>query len=132
VTALATATGLDLPVAANTAYTFSYHVLFQSAAAGTGIGLAVTGPAGGTVAYTVETPLGVDGTAYMFMGAGTAYDDFVLSTAVPAANTTYVAHVYGVIHTAGTAGNLSLRFRSEVGGSTVTVKTDSWGALEVG
>jgi hypothetical protein len=68
----------------------------------------------------------------MFSGWGTAYDDTVLATSTPTVATTYVAHIFGVVHNGATAGNLVLRYRSEVNGSSVTVKADSWGALEVG
>jgi hypothetical protein len=120
-------------MAANTAYTFSYYVLYQSAATGTGIGLAVSGPASPTsVSYVVQTPLSnTDGTSAIYSGVGTAYDDYVLATATPLANTTFVAHIYGVIQNGATAGNLVLRYRSETG-TAVTIKADSWGALEVG
>jgi hypothetical protein len=122
---------LNLAVAANTTYTFSYYVLFQSANVNCGIGLALTGPAGGTISYTAAVPVALDGTGAMYFGWGTAYDDTVLGTGVQATGTTYVAHVYGVIANGATAGNLTLRYRSETGPS-VTVKANSWGALEVG
>ena len=127
------ATGLDLSVAANTAYTFSYYILYQTAATTTGIGLAITGPAGTTtVSYDVQIPAAADATNALYSGWGTAYDDTVLSTTSPVAATTYVARIFGVIHTGATAGSLTPRFRTEVNNSNVTVKADSWGALEVG
>jgi hypothetical protein len=133
-TTLTTAAGLNLAMAANTAYTFSYYVLYQSAATTNGIGLAVSGPAGvASVTYTVDIPLTTaDGASALFSGWGTAYDDFVLATSTPAIGTTYVAHIYGVVHNGATAGNLVLRYRAEVSGTSVTLKADSWGALEVG
>jgi hypothetical protein len=98
-----------------------------------GIGLAVGGPAGATtISYDVQIPIGADGTNTLFSGWGTTWDDPVLGTAVQAASTTYVAHIFGVVHTAGTSGNLTPKFRSELNTSSVTVKADSWGALEVG
>ena len=116
-------------LAASTTYTFDYLVLFQSGAAGTGIGLALTGPASpSSVAYTVTIPIAADATTAMFSGWGTAYDDTVLGTAVQAASTTYVARIYGVITTGVTAGTLTPRFRSETG-TAVTVKAGSWGSL---
>jgi hypothetical protein len=129
---MTTATGLNLAVSANTAYTFSYYVLFQTAAVNTGIGLAVTTPAGATVQYTAVIPVAADGTAAARLGWGTFSGDTILGTGVEAANTTYVAHIYGVVHTGATAGNLSVQYRSELAGTNVTLKTDSWGALEVG
>jgi hypothetical protein len=131
-TTLANVTGLALPVSASTAYTFSFYVLYQSAATTTGIGLSVTTPSG-SISYTVAIPgAAADGLSALWTGWGTFTDDPVISTATPATGTTYVAHVYGVVHTGAGAGNLQLRLRSEVAASTVTVKADSWGALEVG
>jgi hypothetical protein len=63
---------------------------------------------------------------------GTASNDEVVSTGVQAANNTYVARIHGVIRTGATAGVLRPRFRSEVNGSAVTIKTYSWGALYTG
>jgi hypothetical protein len=127
---LANATGLNLALAANTTYTFEYVILFQSAATNTGIALALNGPAGATVvSYTVDVPTGADGTGALYSGWGTAWDDAVLATGVQAANTTYSAHIFGVVKTAGTAGNLTPRFRSEIAGTTVTIKDTSWGEL---
>jgi len=128
-TTVGSTTGLGLAVAANTTYTFEYDVLFQTAATTTGIGLAMTGPVGGTINYTIKTPGGANGTGAMYSGWGTAYDDVVLATAVEAASTTYVAHIYGVLHTGANAGTLTPRYRTEVGASAVTIKADSWGAL---
>jgi hypothetical protein len=67
----------------------------------------------------------------MWTGFANAYDTAVLSTNTPTASTTYVAHIYGVVANGSTAGNLTLRYRSETG-TSVTIKANSWGALEVG
>jgi hypothetical protein len=61
-TTLQSASGLNLALAANTTYSFEYYILFASAQANNGIGLAVTGP--GTpavISYTVDIPIGNDG-----------------------------------------------------------------------
>jgi len=133
-TALVSATGLDLSVAANTTYTFDYYLLVQTAATNTGISLAVAGPAAPTVvSYTVSSPTAaVDGTGTIFSGYGTAFGDEVISTGVQAANTTYVARIHGIVRTGGTAGNLTPRFRSEVNNSAVRVMQYSWGAAYEG
>lgn len=60
---------------------------------------------------------------------GTAYDDTVLGSAVPSVGTTYVAHIRGVVRTGAAAGNLVPRFRSESNGTSVSIKTHSWGSL---
>jgi hypothetical protein len=130
-TTYVSASGLDLALAANTTYSFEYYILFSTAVNTTGIGLGVTGPAGATtVAYTVSIPRAADGTAGLYNGWGTAWDDTSpLGDGVQTANTTYVARIHGVVRTGGTAGNLTPRFRSEVNTSTVRVHDYSWGSL---
>ena len=65
----------------------------------------------------------------MWSGWGTGYNDTVLGTGVPTANTTYVARIYGVIQTGAAGGTLTPEFRSETGGTSVTVKAGSWSSL---
>jgi hypothetical protein len=52
----------------------------------------------------------------------------ILGSAVPSTGTTYLAHIYGV-RTGATSGNLMPRFRSETNGTSVSVKTYSWGSV---
>jgi hypothetical protein len=129
-TTLQNTTELGFTLAASTAYTFDYYILFQSAATGTGIALAVNGPAApSTISYTVQIPLGTDGNSTMWSGPGTYLDDPVLTGSVQAANTTYLARITGVIRTNASGGTLLPRFRSETAGTTVRVMAQSWGAL---
>jgi hypothetical protein len=129
-TALVNTTNLGLTLSANTTYTFNYFILFQSAAANTGIGLAVNGPASPSlISYSVHTPQAGDNTSAMFSGWGTALDDTVLATGTPTANTTFVARIHGVISTGASGGTLLPRFRSELNGTTVRVMAQSWGSL---
>jgi hypothetical protein len=127
---LQNASGLSLALAANTTYSFEYYVLFTSAATNNGLGFAVTGPgAPAVISYTVEIPSGNDGTNGLYAGWGTAYDDMVLAPAIPAVGTTYVARIYGIVRTGATPGNLTPRFCSESNGTSVSVKSNSWGSL---
>jgi hypothetical protein len=129
-TTLANVTGMNLSLAANTTYTFEYVILFQGSSATAGIGLALNGPAGATViSYTVDIPTAADGTSALYSGWGTAWDDVVISTGVQATGTTYAAHVFGVVKTAGTAGTMTPRFRRGSSASTATIKDGSWGEL---
>ncbi|MDQ2910171.1 MAG: collagen-like protein, partial [Actinomycetota bacterium] len=129
-TTLASATGLDLTLAASTTYSFDYYILFQTAVNTTGIALAVTGPASPSViSYSVYIPVAGDANNALFSGWGTAYDDAVVGTGVQTAATTYLARISGVIKTGASAGTLTPRFRSEVAASTVTLKAGSWGAF---
>ena len=76
-----------------------------------------------------DIPNGNDGTGALFSGWGTFWDDPVQGTGVSVANTTYLAHIHGVVETGAGGGTLTPRFRSEIAGTTVTIKTGSWGAL---
>jgi hypothetical protein len=90
----------------------------------------MTGPAGATViSYTANIPRAADGTAGMWQGWGSAWDDVVLGNGVETAGVTYTARIHGVIRTAGTAGNLTPRFRSEINTSQVSLEQYSWGSL---
>jgi hypothetical protein len=132
---LADTSGLGLTLAASTTYSFEYYILFQSAAANTGIQVAINGPASPLVSYTVDIPIAADGAGSQggtFSGWGTALDDVVAGTAVPTANTTYLARIHGVIQTGGAGGTLLPRFRSETALTNVTVKAGSWGAVYPG
>jgi len=131
-TTLADTSGLGLTLAASTTYSFEYEILFQSAAANTGIALAVNGPASPLVSYTVDIPIAADGAAGLFSGWGTVLDDAVTGTGVQTANTTYLAHIRGVIQTGASGGTLLPRFRSESAGTIVTTKAGSWGAVYPG
>jgi len=138
-TALTNATGLDFTLAGSTTYTFDYEILFQTAAATTGISLAVSGPATPTlVSYTAGIPSALLGNGAgdpgsgLYSDWGTASNDEIVSTGVQAANTTYVARIHGVIRTGASGGTLRPRFRSEVNGSSVAIQTYSWGALYTG
>ena len=129
-TTLANVTGMNLSLAANTTYTFEYVILFQDSSTTSGIGLSLNGPAGATViSYTVDIPNAADGTSALFSGWGTAWDDPIVSTGVQATGTTYAAHIFGVVKTAGTAGTLTPRFRRGASAATATIKDGSWGQL---
>lgn len=129
-TALVNVTDMVFPVETGKAYTFDFFVGFQTAATTTGLGLAVTAPAG-LIAYEASIPLAADGTGGVFHGHGTSSGDLILSTGVQAANTVYVARLYGLCRPTAN-GNVQLQFRSEVNGSAVTAKQGSGGILTWG
>jgi hypothetical protein len=117
---------LAINVVAGRNYRIEAHIRFSSAAAGTGIGFTINSATGavGTIAGTVDIPQAADGTASIFSGAITSLGDLVLGTAVPAANTDYLA-VIAAQFTCTTTGTISPFFRSETNGTTVTVRPGS-------
>jgi hypothetical protein len=129
-TTLQSSTGLGFTLAAYTTYSFDYYIVFQTASTGTGLALAINGPASpALISYTVDIPQGAsDGKDSTFSGWGTALDDQVVAIEAPAANTSHVARIHGVIRTGASGGTLLPRFRSE-DGQSVSIRLYSWGAL---
>jgi hypothetical protein len=119
-------TDLQIDVVSGRNYRIEAHVRFRSAAAGTGIGFTFNSSDGatGTIAGTADIPQAADGTASVYSGAITSLGDLVLSTAVPAANTDYLAIIAAQFTCTG-SGTLAPFFRSETNGTTVTVQVGS-------
>lgn len=121
-TTLANATGLAIALAANSTYCVSARVMFQTAATTTGIRLTQTVPAGATVVAQWATPTSL--TANTFANQRAA-DAGAASTAVDTANANTLASGYLLVNTGATAGNLQIRFASEVAASNTVVKAGS-------
>ena len=125
-TAFANDNTLALAVGANETRSFVFEGTYVTALAATGLQLSVTGPAGqadikfgGTIAETATTSR---------YGAGTAYDTPVAALASAGA-TPMPWRLSGTITTGATAGNITLRVRSETNGSAVTIQRGSSGTL---
>lgn len=128
-TTFADVTGLTWSAAATTGYNFYCSIIYQSTVATTGIGLTVAttsgasgdilvayqgtangaAPAGNMPRYTHEVAL----------NAGTP------TTSVPAADTNFQADISGTLTTV-LATTASIRLKSEVDTSAVSVRTGSW------
>ena len=117
-------TGLVIPVVAGTYYTFSFGLIFRTAALTTGIGLGLTFPAATVFAASVGIPFASDGTGGQWHGVLTSSGDSVLSIGVQAPNTDYLAVVEGII-VPSAPGNVQLRYRSGVAASLVTARAGS-------
>lgn len=122
-------TGLTWSVAANTDYSFDCVIVASSAAAGTGIQMAVNGPATPTQvsAYigisNIASSTGAAATANMPFTMANAYETYQANTA--AVTTRVVGKVSGVIRNGANAGTAAIRLRSEVAASAVTVHRGS-------
>lgn len=123
---LADVTGLSFQLAANSHYAFSFIGAYTAAAGTTGLQLAVNGPASPALIRMVAT-IAESATATR-QGAAGAYDTPVNGTASGGA-TALPFYIDGNISTGATAGMFTLRFRSEVGGSAVTILSGSYGLL---
>lgn len=114
-------TDLVHPVVASTRYYFEAVIFYTAAATTTGIGLGINGPVGSTLLASVliQTAAGT-----VQNGVINALDGNVQGTASGGA-TTFSALIKGTILTGATAGNLAIRFRSEVAGSAVNALAGS-------
>lgn len=117
-------TGISFSVAANTNYELSCSVIYRTAATTTGIGIALNGPTSPT---TVAGQFLSSSSATALNGRSfNAYNGTGKTTGVQTAN----ADTYGLFNASfrngSTAGTLTLRYASEVNGSSVTVRTGTY------
>jgi hypothetical protein len=114
---------LGIAVVAGGTYRVEAILKYRSAAAGTGLALSVglNGGATGVISFTVTIPTSTTAVATgHLISTGTV----ITATATPAANTDYVAQIFGVFTCTG-SGTLVPQFRSETSGTTVTIQPGS-------
>ena len=121
-TTLANVTGLALALAANSTYQIDGRVMFQTATTTTGIRLTQTVPSGATVVAQWNTPTSLTAST---LANQRAADAGATTTAIDTANANTLAITSILVITAATAGNLQIRFASEVSGSKAVVKAGS-------
>lgn len=125
---LVDATGLSFPIAASKTYHFEFYVLWETAASTTGIWLSVNGPASPTkVAFGGD--LYQSGTT-VAARSGTAYDGGAAGTG-GLTGVSQFARLAGVVVNGTNAGDLKLRFQTEIPTSAVTIKAGSGGSLRL-
>lgn len=129
-TTLANMTGLSFSVVAGRTYKISACVIFQTAAATTGIAIGATTPAITRYAMTVDTNAGADSTTGDYHGTLNTSGDAVISPGVEVANTDYIANLSGVL-IASANGTFQLQQATEVAASAVTVRQGSYVAWDV-
>ena len=121
-TTLANVTGLALALAANSTYQIDGRVMFQTATTTTGIRLTQTVPSGATVVAQWNTPTSLTAST---LANQRAADAGATTTAIDTANANTLATTSILVITAATAGNLQIRFASEVSGSNAVAKAGS-------
>lgn len=121
-TTLANVTGLAIALNANSSYAINARVMFQTAATTTGIRLTQTVPAGATVVAQWSTPTSLTAST---LANQRAVDAGAATTAIDTANANTLATGALLVTTGATAGNLQIRFASEVAASNVVVKAGS-------
>ncbi len=124
-------TGLSWVVGSGRAYSFLCHVVYQSVAVTNGFAFSVNGPPGPLnlefqTTYQVVANDGVGSLAYLWGRHDTVYDSMPVVGTVPQANSDLVLIISGSFVNGPADGMLSLRFKTEVAGSAITVKRGSW------
>lgn len=126
-TTLADVTDMVWPMIASAEYVLEVVCFVVSAAATTGLVLALNGPASPTaVQYSMESP--TSGTAGFHAGS-TAYETALVATGVISTSLPQAVRLWGHIRNGTNAGDLQLRMRSEVSGSNTTIRRGSFGRL---
>ena len=126
-------TGLSVPVAANSVYSFNFDILYDVAATTTGSGFSVNcnGCVIDRIGYTVKQPSG--GTGANAPANFNIYTRNAINVIDAEARSPYTTsnHVTidGVLVTGGTGGTLIVRGISELAATPVTVKAGSNGLL---
>lgn len=121
-TSLADVTAFSFPVVANRKYWFRFMIDFTAAAAATGAGFTVNGPA--LTRLTMIRYVDTSTTGTTLLRANTAYDTPAVAVAASASTGANTAEVAGWIECSA-GGNVILRFVSETGGSAITVLAGS-------
>lgn len=122
-------TGLSFAVVAGTYYRFRFDLIYRSTVLTVGLKLALTIPSVTVFsARSLIAGFAADGAGDGFVGNMTASADSVISTAVVAVNTDYVATVEGIILPSAN-GTLMLQYAAETTGATVTLRRASAGEL---
>ncbi len=121
-TTLANVTGLTIALMANSTYQIDGQVMFQTATTTTGIRLTQTVPTGATVAAQWNTPTSLTAST---LANQRAADASAASTSIDTANANTLATCSILVVTGATAGNLQIRFASEIAASNAVVKAGS-------
>ena len=119
---LADATGLSVALAANSTYAIEARVMFQTAATTTGIRLTQAVPTLATVVAQWNTPSSLTAST---LANQRAANTGAASTSIDSANANTLASASLLVITAATAGNLQIRFASEIAASNAVVKAGS-------
>lgn len=119
-------TGLQFDLAPNSHYAFEFTGAYSTAASTTGLQLSVNGPASPSLVVAAGQ---ICTSATAVQNGGIASYDVGINATASAGATPMPFFLKGNISTGANGGTFILRFRSEVGGSAVTIKAGSYGLL---
>lgn len=117
-------TGMAFIAQPNTRYLVEGFFIMQADASTTGVQVSIQWPSGSSGAARIMSPNNSTSTAERYVEAGSTTQ--VSATGVPAANTDTLGTMTVNFLAGGSPSIFRVRFRSEVGGSTVTIKAGSF------
>lgn len=120
--ALASVTGMNVPVLANQKWKIEVFGRYRTAATTTGAGMSLLLPAGATINGVSRIRQAANGTDSFYEAELLASDQNFASASVVAANTEYACLLSAVVTIGATAGDIALRWRSEVAASDATLR----------
>jgi len=116
---------LDYNLVANSTYSVTCNLVFQTTATVLGARLSMSLTAGSTIAATIEIPMAADGTAGALQGWVTMSGDPVTGTAVQAANTNYIGNIDGMIFVGSSGATANAMAGGEVTNGSTVIKAGS-------
>jgi hypothetical protein len=126
---LSNITDLVADVVANSVYEVDAFITFQSAATTTGLNLGFDAPASSICNFEVVVPITSTAVSTQlrttFPNALLTNTGEVKGTGVTAINSNHTARITGLLSTGGTAGQLLIKFCSEVNASAITIQSGS-------
>lgn len=116
------ATGAVFSVEANKAYWIEFLIAFRTAATTTGLGLSITAPASPTELLIEREVQSTTDTAVLLESGVSNDDTNTVSSGVASTSVSYYGKVTVLLVNGANAGDVQLRFRSEVNTSQVTLR----------
>lgn len=116
---------LNYTLVANSTYSVTCNLVFQTTATVLGARLSMSLTAGSTIAATIEIPTAADGTGGALQGWVTMSGDPVTGTAVQAINTNYIGNIDGMIFVGSSGATANAMAGGEVTNGSTTIKKGS-------
>lgn len=120
--ALASVTGMSQAVNANEVWQIAVYGTYRTAATTTGAGMALQLPTGATIVGEARIRQAAPGTASFFEQELVASNQNWASASVVAANTDYPVLLRALVVVGANAGNIDLRWRTEIAASNATLR----------
>ena len=125
-------TNMSFALAANTKYYYKFVVMHSSDETTTGSGFGITAPTGVAMSNWCINTTALTNTASPGLGSYCGTDDAsTTTTGADNPGNYFTSNMEGYIQTGLTAGDLKLRFKSELTGKEVSIDPKSFGILQI-